>query len=190
MKGSPVRVARGARRAVSTVVRLPQRTVAWSRRKPRAAAVVSGLLAVILLAATATFTVLHLREERITQARASATAAAQHAVPVLLSYDHKTLARETKTRVGMLTGSFKADYAKLMRDVVLPSAKKSALITTSTVVSAGVEPDATPDRVTLLMFVNQSTGSEGKPPSKAGSRVRVTMERPADDWLVSSLKPI
>ncbi|WP_345419155.1 hypothetical protein [Pseudonocardia xishanensis] len=148
------------------------------------------MAALLLLAGIATFTVLHVREQRTVMARAEAQAVAKEAVPVLLSFDHTSLGGDLASREARLTGSFKDDYAKLMRDVVLPAAQQSVLITTTELVDSGVAADDGPNRITLLMFVNQSTGPEGRAPDVAGSRVRVTMERPADEWLVSELTPV
>lgn len=187
----PGKVGRLILRGWSTVAGIPRRTVDWSGRRPRAAGVLAGALAVVLLAGTAGFTALYLQQATVKQARVDATEAAKKAVPTLLSYDHKTLAEEIDSRADLLAGSFKADYATLLRDNVLPAAQASALITTSMVNGAGVEAEDGPDHVTLLMFVNQSTGAEGQAPAKAGSRISVTMEHSDDDrWLISGLKPV
>lgn len=183
-------VAGRAALATLAVTRIPRRLVDFSGRKPRTAGALAGVIAFVLLAATAGFTALHIRQHSIDDARAAAMDAAQKNVPVLLSYNHKTLAGDIDARAALLTGAFKTDYADLLRQTVLPAAQQSNLVTSSTVAGAGVESDDGPDHVTLLMFVNQSTGSEGQAPSQAGSRLEVTMERSGGSWLISGLKPV
>lgn len=187
MSAFPAGAARGAGRAVAALAGSP---LAWSRRRPRRAGVLAAVLAATLVAATATFLALHLRDESVAQARTEASDAATKAVPELMSYDHKNLAAESPSKVDLLTGPFKTDYATLLRDEVLPAAERSALVTTSTVVGHGVATADGPGRVTLLMFVNQSTGSAGAAPTPAASRISVTMEKVDERWLVSALKPV
>ncbi len=150
---------------------------------------VAGVAALLVVVALG-LGLLHLRDQQIGAARADAVAAAREAVPQLLSYDHRTIDGEVDARTARLTGPFKDQYANLLRTVVLPAAHKSRLITTTEVQAAGTMSEDGPDRVTVLLFVNQSTGPEGQPPNVAGSRVRVTMERPAEDWLVSEVTPV
>ena len=178
-------------RGVSAVPRkLPQKLGRWFGRRPRLSGIIGGTLIVVLLAASATFVFLHLRAKDTEEARVAAMSAAEKAVPELLSYDHKTLQKEIEQKTGLLTGSFKADYAKLLRENVLPVAKKSSLVATSTVVGMGVAESDGPDRMTLLVFINQTTGPAGKDPQRVGSRVRVVMERAEDRWLIAGLKPV
>ncbi|WP_181778809.1 hypothetical protein [Pseudonocardia pini] len=158
--------------------------------RPRAVGIAAAALALVLVAGTVTFGLLALNGSAVQQARVDAVAAAEEAVPRLLSYDHTTLEAETPQRLELLTGSFKDDYAQLMRDVVLPAARQSSLITSTELVDSGVVTEDGPDTVTVLLFLNQSTGAQGQVPDVAGSRVRATLERPDDRWLVSELTPV
>ncbi|MEU7812031.1 hypothetical protein [Pseudonocardia sp. NPDC049154] len=151
---------------------------------------VAGAVALVLLAATVTFGLLHLRESAVAQARTDAVAAARQAVPQLLSYDHTTLEAEIPRRLDLLTGTFRDDYGQLLHDVVLPAAAQSALVTSAEPKESAVVSEDGPDLVTVLMFLNQTTTAQGAPPDAVGSRVRVTMERPEDRWLVSELTPV
>ena len=150
-----------------------------------AAAVVAIVAVADVLLANA---VQHARDEA--SARQDALKAARTLVPVLLSYDRKSLAADLERARRTTTGKFRNDFDKLVTDVVRPTATARHVTTNAVVSSAGVV-SSTPDRVTVLVFVTQtSTSSERSTPAVTGSRVRVVMARTADHWLIAGLDPV
>ncbi|MCF7549536.1 hypothetical protein [Pseudonocardia sp. WMMC193] len=186
-RGGATAVGHGARKAV----RLPG--VAWAdaRRRPRRAFLTLGVVAVVLIVVAGLFGFLALRQAQIESARGAASAAAEDKVTTLLSYDYRTIDADQQDRQALVTGQFKEDYGSLIADIVGPAASRQQLTTRSSVVSSSVVGTEGTDRVTLLMFLNQTTQSADKPdPTLSGSRIRVTLEQVDGDWLVSELTPV
>lgn len=123
-------------------------------------------------------------------ARSQAVDTAQSGVVAALSYDHRSLARDIATAKRHLTGALLDDYSRLMSTVVEKAAKKEKTITRASL-SASSVMSATTDRVELLLFLNQTTARKGAAgPQLDSSRVRSTLIRVGDTWLISELKPI
>jgi Mce-associated membrane protein len=154
-------------------------------------------LTVLLLAALVTAGVLgrQYQQGRVTeQARVEALAAARKAAPVVLSYDHRRLERDFGRARALLTGEFRAEYARTTKAVVGPTARKYRGVVKATVVTppeggpAASVVSASPDRVVVLLFVNQVTESTQVTGSRVDlNRVRMTLARTGDGWKVSAV---
>ena len=130
----------------------------------------------------------HGREDAL--ARKEATQAARALVPVLLSYDHTSLAADLERSRRTTTGDFRHDFDKLVTDVVRPTAASEHVTTKAEISGAGVV-SATTRRVTVLVFVTQtSTSNLHQSPVVTGSRVKVVMARTAGHWLIAGLDPV
>jgi Mce-associated membrane protein len=122
-------------------------------------------------------------------------AAAQKAAPVILSYDYRHLDRDFAAANGHLTGSFRDKYRKTTSKVVMPTAKKYRGVVKATVAKppSGNAPaasvvSASPDRVVVLLFMNQLTKSaQISGPRLDLNRVRMTLVRASDEWKVSAV---
>ncbi|MDX6239079.1 MAG: Mce-associated rane protein [Kribbellaceae bacterium] len=121
------------------------------------------------------------------QARSQATAAARKAAQLVLSYDYRTLDKDFSAARATLTPGFAADFDQTTK-VVAEQAKKTKATVKAEVREVGVR-DGDADRVTLLVFVNQTTTStitQGKPRIDL-NRARFTMVRNGDQWLVQEI---
>jgi Mce-associated membrane protein len=121
------------------------------------------------------------------QARSQATAAARKAAQLVLSYDYRTLDQNFSAARATLTPGFAADFDQTTK-VVAEQAKKTKATVKAEVREIGVR-DGDADRVTLLVFVNQTTTStitQGKPRVDL-NRARFTMVRNGDQWLVQEI---
>lgn len=121
------------------------------------------------------------------QARSQATAAATKAAQLVLSYDYRTLDKDFSAARATLTPEFAADFDQTTK-VVAEQAKKTKATVKAEVREVGVR-DGDADRVTLLVFVNQTTTStitQGKPRVDL-NRARFTMVRNGDRWLVQEI---
>ncbi|MDN0200698.1 hypothetical protein [Streptomyces sp. S.PNR 29] len=156
------------------------------------------VLALVLVAGLVAVAVLgwQYREGRRAQdARDQALTAARQAAPVVLSYDYRHLDRDFARARTHLTGKFRDEYAKTTRTVVAPTAKKYHGVVKATVVEppGGGAPaasvvSASPDRVVVLLFVNQVTRStQVSGPRLDLNRVRMTLTRTAESWKVSAV---
>lgn len=188
-----------SRQVTLTVPRIPD-LGGWARRlvggsggggawSPRLWAGV-GLVLAALLALN-----LWLLDERdddagIGAARAAALEEARTRVPTLLSYSSDTLADDLARAKEQTTGDFGDDYATLLDDVVLPNARRHE-ISTDAVVEASAVVDAADDEVVVLVFLTQTTLSQGAAvPQVSGSRIEVTMAEVDGRWLIAGLEPV
>lgn len=123
------------------------------------------------------------------EARTDALAAAKTRVPDLLSYRNATLGADLDRAASQTTGSFAADYKKILTDVVEPTAGKQGISTSASVSAAGV---VSGDRhqVVVLVFLTQSTTARGGRSSVSGSRVEVTLTPVGSGWKIAGLKPV
>lgn len=150
-----------------------------------AAAAVLGLFAAVFL--------LYQRVEQTSEvdaARQSAIDAARTRLPQLLSYDYHNLDRDLAGGRAATTGAFRDKYAELTTKVVAPAAQQQQIVTRTTVAGTSVV-NAEPDRVVLLVFLDQVTQTKADPSSRIeGARVRTTLQRQDGQWLVSELTPV
>ncbi|MQY24214.1 hypothetical protein [Nocardia macrotermitis] len=145
---------------------------------------------IVALAVTAVLLVrANQREAATDAARRDAPAAARDTVSRMLSYT-ATSADKDLANVPGLTGSFQSAYHDLVTRTIIPVAKDKGVSTRARVVSTGVLT-AAPDRVTLLMYIDQVTVSTAVPaPTTSSSRVSVTAEKHDGHWLIGDMTPL
>jgi Mce-associated membrane protein len=122
--------------------------------------------------------------------RTDALRSARERLPVMLSYSYRTLDADLAVASGNATGSFRDQYAEVLRTVVAPNATKKKITTKAKVVGSGVVSGGG-KKVTVLLLVTQSTitGSSQKP-TMSGSRINVQMTKTDDGWFVSGITPV
>lgn len=175
----------------------PRGPRAWFQRVStlsRRATIVTFVVLGILLGALATATML--LEHSVADHRATVDAgqaakdSAESRIPRVLSYDFNTMDSEFDSATDNLTGTFRADFAQLSSKVIVPAAHRDSIVTHAKVVGTSVVT-ADPDKVTLLLFLDQETTStKYQGPRLDGSRVRVIMTKVADQWLISDITPV
>ena len=152
-----------------------------------------GLAAAAVLGLCAAVFLLYQRveqESEVDSARQSAIDAARTRLPQLLSYDYHNLDKDLANGRAATTGDFQAKYAELTTKVVAPAAQQQQIVTRTTVAGTSVV-SAEPDRVVLLVFLDQVTQTKADPSSRIeGARVRTTLQRQDGQWLVSELTPV
>ncbi|MGN6332426.1 MAG: hypothetical protein ACTHOD_12360, partial [Motilibacteraceae bacterium] len=120
-------------------------------------------------------------------ARTAALSAAVSAAPVVLGYDSAHLDQDFAAAEQRLTGTFKAQYAKTTATVVKPTATQVKAKVSADVVAASVV-SARPDRVVVLLFVDQTTTStKVQGPRRDLNRVRMTLVPVQGEWKVSGI---
>lgn len=158
---------------------------------PRHRRLPTVLLGVLLVAGLVAMAVLgwQYRDARRTEAaRAEAVAAARKAAPTVLSYDYHHLDRDFTRARTHLTGAFRDEYTKTTKTVVAPTAKKYHGVVKATIAAPASVVSATPDKVVVLLFVNQVTESTQVSGSRLDlNRVRMTMTRTDEGWKVSAV---
>lgn len=129
------------------------------------------------------------------QARGEALEAARRAAPVVLSYDYRRLEQDFARARAQLTGKFRDEYGRTTKAVVGPTARKYHGVVKATVaapadggVPAASVVSAAPDRVVVLLFVNQVTESTRVTGPRVDlNRVRMTLTRTSGGWKVSAV---
>ena len=116
-------------------------------------------------------------------------AAAKESTVAILSYQPDSVEKDLGAARDRLTGKFKDSYTDLVRDVVVPGAKKDHISATATV-PAAASVSATPNHAVALVYVDQAVTVGHEAPTDTASTVRVTMDKIGNRWLISSFDPV
>jgi Mce-associated membrane protein len=157
----------------------------------------SAMFAVLLVAGVVAGALLansYRHDERTQRASTQALLAARAAAPVILSYDYRHLDQDFAAALSHLTGPFRDEYRKTTSTVVAPTATKYHGVVKATVAQpTGGKPaaavvSASPDKVVVLLFMNQVTRSTRlDAPRLDLDRVRMTLAHTAAGWKVSAV---
>jgi len=115
--------------------------------------------------------------------------AAQKSVPLVLSYDYRTLERDHDRAVRVLTGEQLTDYESNWADGIAPNAEKVKAVVATSVPESGigltnVSDDG--DRVELLVVVDSQTRNV-KVTNRQTLGLTVEMVRKDGEWLIQDL---
>lgn len=123
----------------------------------------------------------------LTSARANALAAARKDAVIIASYDYRELDAYFAAVGKISTGEFSKQYGKANTDLrKLIRATKA--VVKAKVLNAAIE-SATEDRVTVLLFVDQTVRNAAlSGPAMDRNRARMTLELDDGKWLVSRLE--
>lgn len=122
-------------------------------------------------------------------AAGESTRAASDSTIAMLTYHPDTVDKDLTAAANRMTGTFRAEYTKLINDVVIPGAKQKQISAVATVPGAA-SVSASANHAVVLVFVNQAiTIGDGAPTDNA-STVRVTLDKVHSQWLISHFDPI
>ena len=157
------------------------------RRLRRAVVLVAYLVAIAALAGFGWHDRTVSAEE---DAREEALTAAGESVEQILSYDYRAIEEDIDAAKELTTGALREQYDKTAPSL-LSQARQVRAIVQASVGSAGVM-SVSDDRVVVLLFVDQATvkqvGAATEPTTRIDqNRIRVTMSKVDDRWLVSEL---
>jgi Mce-associated membrane protein len=148
-----------------------------------------GVLVVLLAVAVSVLGFHSWRAAATAQAAEDALAAAQTSATTLFSYDYRTIDASLAAGKKVVTGQLATDYASTSA-IVGPTAVKNQAVVKATVSEAAVV-SADPDRVVVLVYLNQSTQSKNTEGTQLDmNRVRLTMVRAGDDWRITRAEPL
>lgn len=122
-------------------------------------------------------------------AATSSVQAATESTIAMLSYRPDNAEKDLVAAGNRMTGNFRNDYLKLIKDVVIPGANQKQITSVATVPAAAAV-SATENHAVVLVFVNQSIVMGTDPPTNTVSSVRVTLDRSGDRWLISQFDPV
>ncbi|MFC6009967.1 h domain protein [Nocardia lasii] len=147
----------------------------------------TGLLAAIVLGVSG-FQLWN--QGRTEQARTDAMSTAARTVSAMFTYEPATVDTELPRAAENLTEDFRAEYLKLIQQAIAPGAKEKQLTVKATTQAEGVV-SADPEHAVVLLYLNQLTTSKDSPQgTTSGSRVRVTLDKSDNRWLVAQVTPI
>lgn len=128
------------------------------------------------------------RHDAVEEASSTAPPAAERAAAAILSYSYKSLDADEKAAERYMTASYRKDYEKTFDKLVRPNAGKLHARVRAVVKTSGVS-HADPDRVEVLVYVDQTTVStaNGGQPQQALNRAMFTMQRSGGNWLVDKI---
>lgn len=164
----------------------PERTIAWSRVLVFA---VIPAVALFLAAGSAFLKWQIAWNAESDTARIESVQAAKDTTVEMLSYEPDTVEAHLNEALNRLTGNFRDSYTTLVNTRVVPVATTQRVTANADVPAIGVE-SASPDRVELVLFVNQLVAVGDQAPQKTTSTVRATMVREDGQWLMSEFEPV
>jgi Mce-associated membrane protein len=151
-------------------------------------AAVTALLAIGCAAGVTVLTLSTTDTMRAEQAGQEATSAVLDLTPKLLNFDYRTIDDDIARAESVTTGDYWAQngLAGTLKPVVI--AEEAS---TRTVVQAAGVAEAQPDRVVVLVFLNQTTSGKNLPAPRVDSRVaRVTAAHVEGKWLLAGFEPL
>lgn len=130
------------------------------------------------------------QQDKTEQARTDAMSTASRTVSAMFTYEPATVDTELPRAADNLTESFRAEYLKLIEQAIAPGAKEKQLtVKATTQAEAVVSADA--EKAVILLYLNQLTTSKDAPEgTTSGSRVRVSLDKADNRWLVSQVTPV
>ncbi len=153
---------------------------------------VLSVLVVAVLVVGAVFTLNNHQRSEVQSAGDSASAAAQRALPVILSYDYRHLPADRDQAVRFMTPRYKREYTATFNKLITSTTSKPGpAVQTKAVVKASVENvgvvSAQTDRVRVIVFLNQTTAKGSAAPELSLNRLTVTMAKSDNSWLVENI---
>lgn len=126
--------------------------------------------------------------DQVADAVRTAPGAAEQAAATILAYDHESLEADRDAAAALMTPEYRKEYVETFDDLVLEAAEERQAQVEADVRASGVAA-AGPDRVEVLLFVNQttvSTANSGEPQT-ALNRVVLAMEKVDGAWRVDDI---
>jgi Mce-associated membrane protein len=127
------------------------------------------------------------RESRL--AGSEAAHAAGDGAIAMLSYKPDTVEHDLDAARDRLTGGLKDSYTRLTHDVVIPGSRQKKIAAAARVPAAAAIT-ASPGHAVVLVFVDQTITVGTDPPTETASRIRVSVDKVENRWLISGFDPI
>jgi len=157
------------------------------KRRVGLAAVVCGLLFALLVGGLGYLGWRQYEQYRVDAASAAALRAAQDYAVVLTTLDAKNIDDNYRKSLDGATGEFKDAYSQgssQLRQVLIDNKAAG----TGVVVASAVK-SASPDKVEVLLFVDQSiTNAQNPSPRIDRNRIDMTMQKVGDRWLAARVE--
>ncbi|MEP6815183.1 MAG: DnaJ domain-containing protein [Marmoricola sp.] len=153
---------------------------------------VLAVLSVVALVLGGVFWIQHRHQVQRQDAGQEASATAERALPVILSYDYRHLSADRDQAARFLNGKYKREYTTTFNKLVMGTtanpgpALQTKAVVKGTVVNIGVV-DAEPGVAKVIVFLDQATVKGGGTPKFSLNRLTVSMVKAGNTWLVDKI---
>lgn len=122
------------------------------------------------------------------RARRAAPAAAERAAAAILGYDYRQLDADKEAALDWLAPSYRKEYSTQL-DALAEKAVADKVIVTAEVYASAVMPSDTDGgtRIDVLLYLDQTRILDGRPSAPVANRVRFSMVRSGERWLVRDI---
>lgn len=150
------------------------------------------LLTVLVIAVGGYFWFQNNRHDEQVDAGQEASAAAERALPFVLSYDYRQLPADKARAVRYLSPRYQKEYTATFDKLIASTdgrpgpAKQTSAVVKATVRSVGVV-DSESDVAKVIVFIDQATTKNGGTPKFSLNRLTVSMVRSGNSWLVDNI---
>jgi Mce-associated membrane protein len=151
-----------------------------------------ALLTVLVIAVGGYFWFQNNRHDEQVDAGQEASAAAERALPFVLSYDYRQLPADRSRAVRYLSPQYQKEYTATFDKLIASTdgqpgpAKQTSAVVKATVRSVGVV-DSESDVAKVIVFIDQATTKGGGTPKFSLNRLTVSMVRSGNSWLVDNI---
>ena len=150
------------------------------------------LVTVLVIAVGGYFWLQNNRHDEQVDAGQEASAAAERALPFVLSYDYRQLPADKARAVRYLSPKYQKEYTATFDKLIASTdgqpgpAKQTSAVVKATVRSVGVV-DSESDVAKVIVFIDQATTKDGGTPKFSLNRLTVSMVRSGNSWLVDNI---
>lgn len=167
--------------------RASSRTRRFVRLLGRRRVLLPLLLICVLLAGVALLGIAWYRDNALHEARSSAVASAREYAVALTTYDYQTLRGDFTKVSSNATGAFAKEYKQVSSNLT-KLIKRNKAVSEGNVTAAGLVSGNT-DRAVVLLFVDQTiTNSKISKPRIDRNRMRMTLLRENERWLIDNVE--
>lgn len=129
-------------------------------------------------------------DDAVTDAERSALAAAERAVPPVLSYDAADMEGSRSAAASYLTDSYRAERDKLFDQVIDANAPNTGTKVDTTVAESSIVRATDDDRVEVFLLIDQATTNKKGALPVVRTWVTMSMEKVDGDWLVAGMRVV
>lgn len=129
-------------------------------------------------------------DDAVPDAERSALAAAERAVPPVLSYDAADMEGSRSAAASYLTDSYRAERDKLFDQVIDANAPNTGTRVETSVVDSSIVRATDDDRVEVFLLIDQATTNKQGPLPVVRTWVTMSMEKVDGDWLVAAMRVV
>ncbi|MGB3351270.1 MAG: mammalian cell entry protein [Mycobacterium sp.] len=116
---------------------------------------------------------------------------AQQQIPMVFTYDYKTVESNLTDAYRLLTPAYRKEFEDRAKSDIIPQARQRELVSQANVVGVGVM-EAQRNSAAVMVYINRTVSEKANrdQPIYDGSRLRVDYQKIDGDWLINYITPI